>query len=497
MLDQLISNRKVSAPIGYGMVAIKFEIHLDEGSPLLITHDRTGKKMLAPAAGRNGCFPFPISDTTEYVIGGERGEYAKAWMKMMEDVQSLDSRLPQVIELVEQLRNGDYPDGFDELQQAEPGQRLTFFVDGEHLAELPSIQLWWAGKVGDSKLGDAAKCLVCGQLKPTCRVLPSKLKGVPKGQATGAHLISFDKPSFESWGLENSANCPICIDCAEASYGELNAMIADKQRSWRNDQTLYLFWQSGLADVLDSDFSETDVVEFLDSINTGHAHSISEDCTIMAITGNGGRVAVKSLDRLPMSGIITNLKKWFASHRLLIGEKYKYYPLWLLAKATEDGGKVRSSVYQSLARCALFGVNPPLSLLNSTLRHCDRGEISMNQKALIQLITAYYIEEEKVEDSVGYKLGQFLGYLEWIERKATKRENTQAASMFGQAMRFPAAVFPRLIEKALKVHLPKIEGSGGIGGKLKSFEIELPGQLSLLERGCFVAGYTGRKFRDE
>ena len=108
------------------------------------------------------------------------------------------------------------------------GANLIFIYDGEFVQEDPLIKQAWENyraQPGDSVEGI---CLVTGRRTEIARIHTS-IKGVQGAQSSGAALVSFNAPAFESYGKEQSYNAPVGVYAAYAYTAALNYLLADRE----------------------------------------------------------------------------------------------------------------------------------------------------------------------------------------------------------------------------------------------------------------------------
>ena len=114
------------------------------------------------------------------------------------------------------------------IAKAKPSDNAAFYVDGLHLLEAESIKLFWrrrrSGSVGGSKARSRRVCIATGSMAETLDTT-EKIKGVPGGLATGTNLISFDKDSFCSFGLEQAQNAALSASAELKIRSALNILI--------------------------------------------------------------------------------------------------------------------------------------------------------------------------------------------------------------------------------------------------------------------------------
>ena len=131
--------------------------------------------------------------------------------------------------------------------KAKPNENATFAVDGVDLLSVQELREFWRQRRRAEASNAAASrttrvCLATGERAATLDTT-EKIKGVPGGLAQGTNLISFDKSSFCSFGLEQAQNAPLSPTAELKIRTALNTLVqkARDQRLVFND-TAYLHW---------------------------------------------------------------------------------------------------------------------------------------------------------------------------------------------------------------------------------------------------------------
>lgn len=97
--------------------------------------------------------------------------------------------------------------------KAKPNENVTFAVEGDDLLTVTELRDFWRqrrrAETGAAAANRATRiCIATGDSAPTLDTT-EKIKGIPGGLAQGTNLISFDKSSFCSFGLEQAQNAPL------------------------------------------------------------------------------------------------------------------------------------------------------------------------------------------------------------------------------------------------------------------------------------------------
>lgn len=273
---------------------------------------------------------------------------------------------------------------------------FTFEVDGNFLFEVEEIRNFWRTTFAEERSlseGESKKglCLVSGKTEVAISASHPKIKGVPGALAMGASLISFDKDSFRSYGLEKNYNSPVSFSAVESYINSLNYLLTSQKNRLRIGDTSLLYWAKKSDDVTDIFamlFEQPDekTLEtfmkapfrgetFLSEINQEQFYSVT-------LGGNAGRVVVRNWMQMSVSDAIKNFDKWFADLQLIQmrphdNDKIPPFNLFLLARATvRDAKDLRPEVPTQLYRAALENHKPSLLLAKGLV---DRIAVDLAQ----------------------------------------------------------------------------------------------------------------------
>ena len=531
-------------PPMYQKTPIRWLIDLDRsgnlvGHGLTMTTGRKkgrndrGKEYEAPHIGRSVAVQAKLlADTGEYVLGIARDpekqkrvdECHRAFIERVRACAA-ETKEPSVIAALRFLEKIDrsslpLPDDFD------PGQALTFRVDGQLPIELPSVQAYWASAVGkntDKKQKNNERemqCLICGEFRPPVKRLPFKIKRIPGGQSAGTALISANKPAFESYGLEASLVAPTCQDCGERFSKATNALIQGDDTHITVGPLVYLFWTkeevSFSVTSLLSRPEPDEVRALIASVFGGRQAALDVDDSpfyATALSASGGRVVVRDWLETTVQNAKRRLARYFALQRIVKwdGSESDPFKLFTLAASTvRDANKeLQAHTPQTLLRTALNGGPLPLWLLfQAVKRNRAEQKITRPRAALIKMVLLSRSESKKEDtmvqidlsnDKPAYLCGRLLAVLESIQRAALGDINaTITDRFFGTASSAPASVFGRLV-RGSQAHFTKLRKENRsayealhrrleevqAGFKMKTY----PKTLTLEDQGLFGLGY--------
>ena len=89
--------------------------------------------------------------------------------------------------------------------------------------------------------GNTGICLVTGKKAEISRIHRT-IKGVPGAQSSGAALVSFNAPAFESYGKEQSYNAPVGKYAEFAYTTALNYLLSQRNYTFQLGDTMVVYW---------------------------------------------------------------------------------------------------------------------------------------------------------------------------------------------------------------------------------------------------------------
>ena len=126
--------------------------------------------------------------------------------------------------------------------------------------DVPEIRRAWDEAYAKSDDAVMGRCLVTGEEGPIAILHPS-IKGVMGAQSSGASLVSFNAPAFESYGKENARdnqgqgrNAPVGKYAAFAYGAALNYMVGQADFHGRLGDTTLVYWAEGAEPAYGSAF---------------------------------------------------------------------------------------------------------------------------------------------------------------------------------------------------------------------------------------------------
>lgn len=437
---------------------------------------------------------------------------------------------------------------WDELMA---GGNLIFRVEGIDPLKDRAIREAWEAYLGSKAGPDAVRgqCLVTGKQNQVIAKLHPAIKGVQGAQSSGASLVSFNAPAFESYGRDGAQglNAPVGKYAAFAYGTALNYLLADGSHRLRIGDTTVVCWarsaEAGYQDALLSCLNPED--ELADSVQqalrdltegkpvdgAGFTLRPEETFYILGLSPNAARLSVRFFLVNRFGNVIRHLEDHQEALKIVqpFQETPKPLPLWKLVAGAGNPytAKKEDAISHLLAgellRAVLTGHPYPEALYRNILLRifADGDERNENGRltaekigsARAAMIKAYLLRNHKSEwegkikmavndecKEISYVLGRLFAVLETIQNAANPGITTTIKDRyFNAACATPAAVFPQL-EKLSNAHLRKLAVGQRVyfekqlGHLLGMIEVTaegaaLPKRLSLEKQGVFILGY--------
>lgn len=409
------------------------------------------------------------------------------------------------------------------------GGNLIFSVEGQEAHEDEEIRTCWEQYREQDDGERKGLCLVTGRKTEISRI-HKVIKGVPGAQSSGAALVSFNAPAFESYGKEQSYNAPVGKYAEFAYTTALNYLLTQRDYTFSLGDAMVVYWaesgkeeyqkcffdilrptkdnQKKLKDIFDSLKEDTKV--YLENAEMDPEQKFY----ILALAPNAARLSVRFFYMNSFGKILQNIAEHY--ERLSIVK-----PAWaeqdylgirdMLNETVNQKSKDKtpiSNMSSLVLQAILSGSRYPASLYTDTLIRirAENGKITWGRAAIIKAYLNRNYGWKKGERFMGlkeectdtaYVLGRLFSLLEAIQKEANPSITTTIRDRyFNSACATPASVFPVLI-KLKNSHIKKLERDKGgakiyyekqltdIMGRLEEF----PKRLSLEQQGQFTLGY--------
>lgn len=408
--------------------------------------------------------------------------------------------------------------------------------DDRFLHEVDTLKELWLHALNGGESETRGVCLVTGRSGPIALVHPA-VKGVTGAQSSGAALVSFNCPSFTSYGKEQNANAPVSASAARAYTSALNYLLQREHRQTvRIGDTSMVFWaekaspaETLFSDVFDFDpppdaEQDKDQLQRLKGILLAlrkgmPLHEADKELEsgarfyVLGLAPNAARLSVRFWLTDTLEVLLKHVSRWYEDLRIerrFPDSEPEFPPLRLLlvrtVAAQDKAANIPPEFGGQTARCLLSGSRFPENVFAAIIQriHADK-QVGYFRAALIKAYLCRNHEEEKnmstlneEEQSMGYRLGRLFALLEKTQKDALGTVNAPLRERYiGSASATPLLVFPLLL-RLTQHHVTK-------AGKLKSAAYEtvfnkrmgdilgemtdFPAVLPLAEQGRFMLGY--------
>ena len=410
------------------------------------------------------------------------------------------------------------------------GGNLIFCMGINYAQDDPFIQEAWENvRNKSSEDGQTGICLVTGKEAEISRIHKT-IKGVPGAQSSGAALVSFNAPAFESYEKEQSYNAPVGKYAEFAYTTALNYLLNQREYTFQLGDSMIVFWSESAEEEYQAAFFEAadpksdnqeEIKGIFDNLKTGMPVSIGnfildpdQRFYILSLAPNAARLSVRFFYQDSFGNILKNLSAHYERMSIVkpSWESREYMGVRdMLSETVNQNSKDKTPVPNMAAfvlQAILSGARYPASLYTDVLIRirAEQGNVTWGRAGVIKAYLIRNANWKEGENYMGlneesretaYVLGRLFSVLESIQMdanpgiKATIRDR-----YFNSACATPASIFPVLI-KLKNSHMKKLERDKG-GAKVYYEKLltelmgkldEYPKRLSLEEQGKFILGY--------
>ena len=429
-----------------------------------------------------------------------------------------------------------------ELEEIISGSNLVFMIDGEYVHEDPDIMQCWEEYSRQSGTGPEGVCLVTGRREEIARI-HGTIKGVRGAQSSGAALVSFNAPAFESYGKEQSFNAPVGTYAAYAYTTALNYLLSDRSHGTTIGDTAVVYWseegderyQNIFACVSEPTMENQEIVDgVFKNLAEGKA-VVAQDVKdsldmekrfyILGLAPNAARLAVRFFYQDSFGNILKHIKEHYDRMEIVrpAADAVEYLGIWRMLQETVNkksrDKKPVPSMSGTVYRSIISGSRYPATLYQAVLGRIraeqDDGDSRIYKitRGRAAIIKAYLLKNGNIREEItmalnedsnntAYILGREFAVLEAIQEEANPGINaTIKDKYFNSACATPAAIFPILF-KLKNSHIKKMNNGAkeiyyekmlcDLQGRLTVAEGQraaCPRRLTLEEQGMFILGY--------
>ena len=420
---------------------------------------------------------------------------------------------------------------------------MIFEVNGLFVHEDERVKQAWETVCSQTGTGKEGVCLVTGQHTEIARI-HSLIKGVSGAQSSGAALVSFNAPAFESYGKEQSYNAPVGQYAVFAYTAALNSLIADRDHKTVLGDTTIVYWsedgneqyQNAFSFITEPTIENQSIVDgvfknlekglAVDIDNVAESLDLNQRFYILGLAPNAARLAVRFFYQDSFGNILKHLKEHYDRMEIVrpSDDNLEYLGTWRMLQETVNkksrDKKPLPSLPSAVFRAMLSGGRYPAALYEAVLGRI-RSEQDDSEKQIYKItrgrmaiIKAVLLQNAKMkkedvqvslnEDltNIAYILGREFAVLERIQQEANPKINaTIKDRYYNSACATPASIFPILF-KLKNSHIRKLKKVEDVNfyedllkqlqGKLEATEntkTACPKRLTLEEQGMFNLGY--------
>ena len=558
--EDLLAEGKISRP-GWVTAKVSYGLVLDEAGrllqvvPLLTEVEKKNKKALvsremevpAPVKRTAGVAANFLCDNSSYLLGADsKGKpertadcFAAAkelHLKLLAEADSLAARAVKgFFESWDPQTASAHPALSEDWEEILKGGNLIFWFRGEEVTKDFAVREAWQRQYAAGDNGaDEGICLVTGKRGPVARLHPS-IKGVVGAQSSGASLVSFNAPSFCSYGHEQGMNAPTGEYAAQAYTTALNTLLADRGRVCRIGDTTVLFWAKGggtgyqdcawmsmFGNVSgqEANYKETDILSTLKDLSRGKSvdwdgERLDPDTRfyVLGLAPNAARLSVRFFWQNSFGTLARNVANHYERLEIVkpAFDKRPTLPVGALLRETVNLNARTPEPEPRLAGDLMLAIlndtpYPATLLYGVALRIRAERAVTRGRAAIIK---AYYLKNSRDENLkevmtmqlndqtnyLPYLLGRLFSVLEAVQAAANPGINaTIRDRYFNAASATPATVFPLLLNLAQK-HLAKLDKGQEVYYDKQITAIcgmigeTLPARMNLPEQSAFQLGY--------
>lgn len=528
---------------GFSRQPVLFALEIDAKGKLQQVLDlRDDSKKRAPAqlvlpeplkTSGSGFSANFLWDNTGYVLGADDKDKperaAQAFQSFRDRLREVGGALDDAgFKAVQAFLDGWSPEKAPALEgwKDMAGRNLVFRLAGEKffVHERPAVREAWLAFHETTASDAQGQCLVTGRIGPLDPTHP-KIRGVKDAQGTGAALVSFNAPAFESYGKEQSYNAPVSEEAAFNYTTALNDLLksGSRQRVQIGDATT-VFWTErktmsegflGLVFSQKEDQGDLSALRlFLEAVRNGQMPDQFKNegdarFYVLGLSPNAGRISVRFWHVDTVEGMWRKIGQHFDDLRMVktYDNEPDFPPMWQLLKATakrEDLDNLSPLLAGALMRAILTGGAYPGGLLAAVIgRIRAEQKITYARAAIIKaclvrnarlggkpLEVSVSLDEQKTNNA--YLLGRLFAVLEKVQQEAIPGANSTIKDRYyGSASATPRSVFPMLLRLA-QHHVAKAEYGHFSDRRIAQIMdglSEFPAHLNMEGQSQFALGY--------
>lgn len=345
--ESLLKQQKTVAR-GWCRAKVAFALELSEDGSLkeiipLKQSEERGKKtvwlpinMTVPqmVARSSGIAANFLCDNSKYLLGidseGSQGRvadcFAAAREKHLAVLAEADSPLSKGVknffESWDPSLARENPALTEVWEELTDGSNLVFCMEGNYAHEDEAVIRAWEHFLAQKSDGPEGICLATGRREEIARI-HTVIRGVRDAQSSGAALVSFNAPAFESYGKEQSYNAPVGEYAAFAYTTALNYLLSQKDYVFFLGDTTVVCWAENGEEIYQETFGwfaepkkdqQKLVHHILKNISAGKPVDIdgqvideNQPFYVLGLAPNAARLSVRFFYRNSFGNIVKNV----------------------------------------------------------------------------------------------------------------------------------------------------------------------------------------------
>ena len=459
---------------GYCIANVSFAVNLSENGellgifPLSRIVTRGKKELELPLALKVpervkrtvGIIPNFLCDNVAYVLGVSENntkdqrnaaERFKAFRefnkKVLANVNCREARaVVAFLNTYDPTTGKSNPEIASHLPDLLKGGNLVFKLDGKsgYIHETPEIRSAWAAYKLKAANRTTGQCLVTGELQPIARLHPS-IKGVKETNSSGATLVGFNAPAYESYNRVKGQglNSPVSETAAFAYTTVLNRLLSPDNKSGKFNMgdTTVVYWAestdriyenivyglfnpetgaepnlAGGENIARDKRAENILHQVAEKVRLGKAldvaalkreidNEIDPRFYVLGLAPNAARISVRFFHSDPFSKIVEKIKTHYDD--LSIEKEYddqpSMIPLWQILRETASQKATNKNASPLMAgavmRSILNGAPYPAALFYSVITRVradvddSKNRISKINYTRAAIIKAYLVRK--------------------------------------------------------------------------------------------------------
>lgn len=421
-------------------------------------------------------------------------------------------------------------------QGAKATDKAFFTILGMDPLKNTACLTWWSEFRSSLTIeGQGAASMLCflSGNNVTPEATHPKISGLKAVGGRGQDiLVGFDKKAFESFGLEQSANCSMSADAVNRYSKGLDFLIFNHSRMlagakvahWfkeavkpEDDPLAFLFEPPELTEAA----AQSSARQVLESLRTGQRPVPGNNRFFaMTVSGAAGRVMVRDWMEGSFDDLVTRIDQWFSDLEIVAqqdGElardpRFNDVCLSMVRYDTtksyfDNLKKLPAPTATTLWRVALAGLPIPQPFIAQALARfrADLVDDKPFNHARMGLLKAYFIRKggehlmsvylNKEHPEAAYQCGRLLAILAGLQRAALGDVGAGVVQRYYvAASQTPGLTLGRLVANA-KNHLNKLEGGlaywfeDQIAEIMSRIQDRIPTTLDLERQSLFALGY--------